>query len=66
MPPGTDKIVINKCSDFFMQHKQYDKAVNLYIIGGDITKALELCEQHKVKITEEMAEKMTPGTFNIY
>lgn len=61
LPSDTNSALIVKCSDFFMQHKQYNKAINLYIIGGNVPKALELCLQHNVTVTEDMAEKMTPN-----
>jgi intraflagellar transport protein 140 len=44
-----------------MQHKQYKKAINLYIVGGNVAKALELCLQHSVIVTDDMAEKMSPN-----
>ena len=44
-----------------MQHQRVDKAINLYVLSGNTTKALELCLQHNITITEEMAEKMTPN-----
>ena len=43
-----------------MEHGQYDKAVHLYIIGGRIEESIDMCSQYKVKISEEMADKMTP------
>ena len=49
-----------KCASFLMEHGQYDKAVHLYIIGGRIEESIDMCSQYKVKISEEMADKMTP------
>ena len=49
-----------KCASFLMENSQYDKAVHLYIIGGRIEESIDMCAQYKVKISEEMADKMTP------
>ena len=51
---------LTKCASFLMEHGQYDKAVHLFIIGGKVEESIEMCAQHKVKITEDMADKMTP------
>ncbi len=44
-----------------MQHKQYDKAVHLLVEGKKIAEAIDMATQHKVKITDDMAEKLTPN-----
>ena len=59
--PGTDPETLAKCADFFVQHKQHEKAVHMYVMGGRIGDAIEMCLQQKVKITDEMADKMTPA-----
>eukprot|EP01138_Halocafeteria_seosinensis_P001712 gb/GECG01001755.1/.p1 GENE.gb/GECG01001755.1/~~gb/GECG01001755.1/.p1 ORF type:complete len:1428 (+),score=214.78 gb/GECG01001755.1/:1-4284(+) len=51
--------VLQKCADFFLEHSQYSKAVNLLASAGQFEKALQLCSQHRVKITEELADAMT-------
>ncbi|XP_020899151.2 intraflagellar transport protein 140 homolog, partial [Exaiptasia diaphana] len=56
---NTDPEMIDKCAEFFMEHGQYDKAVDLFIVGKKFPQALELCLAHNVTITEELAEKMT-------
>ncbi|XP_070580461.1 intraflagellar transport protein 140 homolog isoform X2 [Ptychodera flava] len=55
----TDPTLLNKCADFFMEHGQYDKAVELLIVAKRYLEALDLCVQHNVTITEKLAEKMT-------
>lgn len=55
----TDPVLLNRCAEFFMEHGQFDKAVDLFVVGGKYFEALELCQQHSVKITEKLAEKMT-------
>jgi intraflagellar transport protein 140 len=56
----TDPALLNKCGEFFFQHEQYEKAVHLFIMGKQILKALTICMKHNIKITENMAERMTP------
>lgn len=56
----SDPEVLAKCAGFFMQHKQHDKAVHLLCMSQQFQRALDLCIEHEVVITEEMAERMTP------
>ncbi|XP_077862626.1 intraflagellar transport protein 140 homolog [Saccoglossus kowalevskii] len=55
----TDPVLLNKCAEFFMEHGQYDKAVELLVVAKKYFDALELCVQQSVTITEKLAEKMT-------
>lgn len=48
-----------RAADFFVENRQYDKAVTLLIAGRQFDEALQLCETETVVITEAMAEKMT-------
>lgn len=52
--------VLGRCAEFFIDHGQYDKAVRLYVMGKKYNQAIELCLNQKVKITEELAEKLSP------
>ncbi|KAM7433446.1 hypothetical protein ABFA07_016329 [Porites harrisoni] len=56
---NTDPQMLDKCSKFFLEHEQYDKAVELLVVGKKFSEALDLCMAHNVIITEELAEKMT-------
>lgn len=56
----TDPALLSKCGDFFMQHDQFEKAAHLYITAKEYIKALSICMKYNVKISETMAEKMTP------
>merc|ERR1719316_1520150 len=56
----SDPDVLARCAEFFMQHKQHDKAVHLLSISHQYSKAVSLCIEHDVPITEDMAERMTP------
>jgi intraflagellar transport protein 140 len=99
---GTPPEVLANCAEFFMKHKQFDKAVHLLLEGkrysevcsggapavmlmcavvvaddalglaprcrsrvdavdaATVCQAIDLAATHKVKVTDEMAERMTP------
>ena len=57
----TDPALLDRTAGFFLQHEQYDKAVDLYVASVQAIKALELCLQYNIHITEEMAEKLSTG-----
>ncbi|CAK9076435.1 unnamed protein product [Durusdinium trenchii] len=56
----SDPTILAKCAEFFMQHEQHEKAVHLLSISKQFERAVQLCAEHDVQITEEMAERMTP------
>eukprot|EP00929_Paragymnodinium_shiwhaense_P007169 TRINITY_DN111109_c0_g1_i1.p1 TRINITY_DN111109_c0_g1~~TRINITY_DN111109_c0_g1_i1.p1 ORF type:complete len:1446 (+),score=370.50 TRINITY_DN111109_c0_g1_i1:64-4401(+) len=56
----SDPEILWKCAEFFMQHDQHDKAVHFLSMSSQYERAVDLCCQHNVKITEDMAERMTP------
>ena len=51
---------IEKSAKFFLEHEQYDKAVELKVNAGKIDEALEIAERHNVPISDKAAEKMIP------
>mmetsp|Transcript_1689 Transcript_1689/g.4984 ORF Transcript_1689/g.4984 Transcript_1689/m.4984 type:complete len:471 (-) Transcript_1689:448-1860(-) len=53
--------VVARCAEFFVEHRQFDKAVKLYIVGGRYSRAIALCLEHHVMITDELAEALTPA-----
>ncbi|XP_075420628.1 intraflagellar transport protein 140 homolog isoform X2 [Tenrec ecaudatus] len=55
----SDPELLARCSDFFTEHSQYEKAVELLLAAKKYHEALQLCLEHNMTITEEMAEKMT-------
>ncbi|RLN68428.1 hypothetical protein BBP00_00001031 [Phytophthora kernoviae] len=57
---NTSPAILKKCADFFIANGQYAKAVHLCLIGNRVAEALDVCMKNDVKVTEEMAEKMTP------
>ncbi|XP_072311733.1 intraflagellar transport protein 140 homolog isoform X1 [Eucyclogobius newberryi] len=56
---GSDPALLTRCSDFFITHSQYEKAVGLLLAAKKYQEALELCVTQNLTITEELAEKMT-------
>ncbi|RHY31008.1 hypothetical protein DYB32_003834 [Aphanomyces invadans] len=57
---NTSPIVLGKCADFFAKNGQHAKAVPLLIRANRLADALDMCVQNKVKITEDMADQLTP------
>uniref|UniRef100_A0ABM5F0W3 Intraflagellar transport protein 140 homolog n=1 Tax=Pogona vitticeps TaxID=103695 RepID=A0ABM5F0W3_9SAUR len=55
----SDPALLARCSDFFIEHAQYEKAVELLLAAKKYQDALQLCLAQNLTITEEMAEKMT-------
>ncbi|XP_059548609.1 intraflagellar transport protein 140 homolog isoform X2 [Myotis daubentonii] len=55
----SDPALLARCSDFFLEHNQYEKAVELLLAAKKYQEALQLCLEQNMTITEEMAEKMT-------
>uniref|UniRef100_A0A8C9E2I0 Intraflagellar transport 140 n=1 Tax=Phocoena sinus TaxID=42100 RepID=A0A8C9E2I0_PHOSS len=55
----SDPALLARCSDFFLEHSQYEKAVELLLAAKKYHEALKLCLEQNLTITEEMAEKMT-------
>jgi hypothetical protein len=49
-----------RCADFLVQHKQYDKAIELYVMAKRYHAAIEMIIQQRVNLTDEMVEKLTP------
>jgi intraflagellar transport protein 140 len=49
-----------RCADFLVQHKQYDKAIELYVMAKRYHAAIEMAMQHRVNLTDDMVEKLTP------
>lgn len=57
---GSSPQTLARCAEFLVQHKQFDKAIDLYVMAGRYRSAVEMCLQHKVNINDEMVEKLTP------
>ncbi|MGH0149769.1 UNVERIFIED_CONTAM: hypothetical protein FKN15_049588 [Acipenser sinensis] len=55
----SDPALLARCSDFFIEHSQYEKAVELLVAAKKYQEALQLCLDQSLTITEELAERMT-------
>ncbi len=55
-PPQT----LARCAEFLVQHKQFDKAIELYVKAGRYNSGIEMCMQHRVDISEDMVERLSP------
>ncbi|XP_010134604.1 PREDICTED: intraflagellar transport protein 140 homolog [Buceros rhinoceros silvestris] len=55
----SDPALLARCSGFFIDHAQYEKAMELLLKARKYHDAVQLCVQQNLTITEEMAEKMT-------
>uniref|UniRef100_A0A8C8R706 Intraflagellar transport protein 140 homolog n=1 Tax=Pelusios castaneus TaxID=367368 RepID=A0A8C8R706_9SAUR len=55
----SDPALLARCSDFFTEHAQHEKAMELLLAAKKYHEALQLCLDQNLTITEEMAEKMT-------
>ncbi|TRY69166.1 hypothetical protein TCAL_05644 [Tigriopus californicus] len=58
----TDPLLLSKAANFFLENKQYDKAVDLFVVSHQVQQALDLCLQYNINITNEMAEKLAQTT----
>ncbi len=50
-----------KFSKYFMEYKQYEKAVHMLIIAKKYKNALNIISNYGIKITNELSEKLTPN-----
>ncbi|KAF4520566.1 hypothetical protein B566_EDAN011119 [Ephemera danica] len=55
----SDPALVLRCARFFMENKLYDKAVDLLVVAKQFSAAVDLCLEHNVTVTEELAERMT-------
>ncbi|NXC31540.1 IF140 protein, partial [Campylorhamphus procurvoides] len=55
----SDPALLARCSAFFVEHGQHQKAMELLLTARKYHEALQLCLEQNLTITEELAEKMT-------
>ncbi|XP_016956746.1 intraflagellar transport protein 140 homolog [Drosophila biarmipes] len=58
--PESDAELINRCADFFCSIEQFQKAVHLLAKTRHLERALSICLEKGVPVTEELAEMLTP------
>ncbi|EDW03430.1 intraflagellar transport protein 140 homolog [Drosophila grimshawi] len=57
----SDGELINRCADFFASIEQYQKAVQLLAKTKHLERALGICLEKGVPVTEELADMLTPS-----
>lgn len=57
----SDAELINRCADFFASIEQYQKAVQLLAKTKHLERALNICVEKGVPVTEELADMLTPS-----
>jgi len=57
---SVDPETLHTCAQFFVQHEQFTKAVDLLILAKKHLEALDVCIDKHIPISEEMAESMSP------
>ena len=51
--------ITKKVADYFMEHGQFDKAMEILVKSRKIREALDLCMAHNITLTEDLVERMT-------
>ncbi|CAM9516830.1 unnamed protein product, partial [Phaeothamnion confervicola] len=59
-PETSPQQVLSRCAQFFVAHDQIDKAVGILVRSRRHMEGVELCAKHGFKITEELADLLTP------
>uniref|UniRef100_A0A182K189 Uncharacterized protein n=1 Tax=Anopheles christyi TaxID=43041 RepID=A0A182K189_9DIPT len=58
---SSDPDLVGRCADFFLGIEQPYKAVQLLANARQLARALAVCAEHRVPVTETLAELLTPG-----
>jgi intraflagellar transport protein 140 len=56
----TSPQTLARCAEFLVSHKQFERAVELYVMAKRYMPAVEMCLQQRVTINEEMASTLSP------
>lgn len=57
---NSDPDLIERCAEFFISIEQYQKSVQLLAKSKQYEKALKICAEHHVPITETLSDLLTP------
>ena len=57
---GLDPNVALRFADYFLEHEQYEKAVQMLIIAQQQERAMSIITDHGVALDKELAEQLTP------
>ncbi|XP_013113218.2 intraflagellar transport protein 140 homolog [Stomoxys calcitrans] len=61
LTPSSDPELIDRCAEFFMGVEQHQKAAHLLAKTKQLTKAINICVEKGIPITEDLAEMLTPN-----
>ena len=56
----TSPKVLERCAEFLISHKQFDRAMELYIVAKKYIAAIDMCSKHKITITESILTRLIP------
>jgi intraflagellar transport protein 140 len=56
----TSPQTLARCAEFLVSHKQFEKAIELYVMAKRYNQAIEMCIECKVVINDEMVDQLTP------
>ncbi|XP_040583059.1 intraflagellar transport protein 140 homolog [Lepeophtheirus salmonis] len=56
---SADPELLKRTANFFLQHEQFEKAVDLFAASGQRREALVLCSDYNIKITDDLEQKLT-------
>jgi intraflagellar transport protein 140 len=57
----TSPQTLARCAQFLVNHKQYDKAIELYVLANRPLQAIEMCITQKITMNEDLVAKLTPA-----
>lgn len=55
----TSPSVLTRCAGFLVKFKQYERAVDVFVLAQCYNDAIDLCQKNKVLISESMIDKLT-------
>lgn len=56
----TSPKVLQRCAEFLIGHKQFERAMELYVIAKKFAEAIEVCAKYKITITESSLGRLVP------
>ncbi|KAF4653555.1 hypothetical protein FOL47_010442 [Perkinsus chesapeaki] len=59
-PDNTDPETLERCAKILIEKEYVDKAVQLMASSDQLEKAVAMCEEYNVPITEDLADRLTP------
>ncbi|CAJ0941152.1 unnamed protein product, partial [Mesorhabditis belari] len=60
LTPETDSNTLKRAAEFFASNQNFEKAVELLCFAKDFSAAIEMCMRRNVRMSERLAELLTP------